>query len=410
MHRKNENYTPTRYLLIAVAALLVAGLACSLGQPVATPVAPAAGGPTVTLTSPVPGQKLPVGQDVAVNSTSVDSDGVQRVELWVDGAPVRVDSNPAPSSPYIVSQTWQGSASGTHVIQVKAFDAKGAEGQSQPVTVTLEAAAQESTPVAQASLAPGGQELPLTWTPTPAPLQPTWTPTVPPPPATWTPTPTPLQVTNTPMVVCTPPPCKQGEVYYCPGDCPGGCGTQCATPTVTPIPPNYKPTGIDPHAIFKPVWDKPGVKDYIGYPTQAASDNQHYARQFFDHGFMYWWENKPNATGSIWVVEMPQSSARQGSRWTGPYADTWKEGSDAYSCDAARGNSDGPVRGFGKVWCDHPDIAKAIGDAREGERGTGETASYGVVQVFQGGIMLFSPLDREVWVLFTGGAWQRYTR
>ena len=42
-------------------------------------------------------------------------------------------------------------------------------------------------------------------------------------------TPTPAQP------VCTPPPCKQGEVYHCPDDCPGGCGTQCATPTPHPI-------------------------------------------------------------------------------------------------------------------------------------------------------------------------------
>jgi hypothetical protein len=35
----------------------------------------------------------------------------------------------------------------------------------------------------------------------------------------------------TPIPVCTPPPCQEGEVYYCPGECPGGCGTQCATPT-----------------------------------------------------------------------------------------------------------------------------------------------------------------------------------
>ncbi len=282
---KHSDHNPSygRYLLIAIAGLLLAGLACGIG-PAATPAALTTGGPTVTLTSPVPGQKLPLEQAVSVNSTSVDPDGVQRVELWVDGAPVRADSNPTPSSPYIVSQTWQGNTAGTHVIQVKAFDVKGAQGQSQSVTVTLEAAAQtlpEATPAAQ--------EPPPTWTPTPVPLQPTWTPTVRPLLPTWTPTPTPLMPSETPAVVCTPPPCKTGEVYYCPGDCPGGCGTQCATPTPTPTPPSYKPTGIDPHAIFKPVWDKPGVKDYIGYPTQAASDNQHYARQFFDHGFMYWW-------------------------------------------------------------------------------------------------------------------------
>jgi hypothetical protein len=34
-------------------------------------------------------------------------------------------------------------------------------------------------------------------------------------------------------VVCTPPLCEEGEVYYCEGECPGGCGVRCATPTVT---------------------------------------------------------------------------------------------------------------------------------------------------------------------------------
>ena len=54
------------------------------------------------------------------------------------------------------------------------------------------------------------------------------TPTEPP---TATPAPTP-----TVQAVCTPPPCKQDEVYYCPGECPGGCGTRCATPTPVATP------------------------------------------------------------------------------------------------------------------------------------------------------------------------------
>ena len=55
-----------------------------------------------------------------------------------------------------------------------------------------------------------------------------------------TPTPSPTQVwptmepSSTPMVMCTPPLCSDGEVYYCDGECPGGCGTQCATPTPQP--------------------------------------------------------------------------------------------------------------------------------------------------------------------------------
>jgi hypothetical protein len=62
--------------------------------------------------------------------------------------------------------------------------------------------------------------------------------------ATVTPTPTP-----TVLVYCTPPPCQEGEVLYCPGECPGGCGTECATPTPTATPtdtPTPCPTGTPP--------------------------------------------------------------------------------------------------------------------------------------------------------------------
>jgi hypothetical protein len=54
-------------------------------------------------------------------------------------------------------------------------------------------------------------------------------------PPTLTPT-TRSSSTPTPAVLCTPPPCKPGEVYFCPGVCPGGCGVQCVTPmpSVTP--------------------------------------------------------------------------------------------------------------------------------------------------------------------------------
>jgi hypothetical protein len=62
----------------------------------------------------------------------------------------------------------------------------------------------------------------------------TLTPT---PTDTSTPTPTPTH-----MIWCTPPSCRTGEVYCCPGTCPGGCGTQCATVTPTPTPTPTRPT------------------------------------------------------------------------------------------------------------------------------------------------------------------------
>jgi hypothetical protein len=386
----------TTYHILAIAGILLAvSLACSIG-PSATPAPDA---PSITLTSPLPNQTAAVGEPVLVNSTSVDADGVQRVELWVDDVLVRVDGNPKVSSPYVLSQSWQSNVPGTHVIVVKAFDAQGAEGRSQPVVVNLEAAAQvvpESTPTAQASPTPAGEE--------PPPPEPTVSPTLLP---TSTPTPT-----STPFVVCTPPACKTDEVYYCEGDCPGGCGTQCATPTPTvtptPTPPAFQPTGIETHGVFKPVWEQPAVKDYLGYPTGEASDDRRYARQYFERGYLYWWD-RPGAPGLIWAVEMPDPAAGQGFRWTGPYEDTW-DGGDPFSCDAARSNPNGPVAGFGKLWCTHPDIAQAIGAAREGEQGTGDSTNYGVVQFFQGGVMLYSPLDLEAWVLFNGGIWQRHPR
>jgi len=66
------------------------------------------------------------------------------------------------------------------------------------------------------------------------------TPTAPPPTPTFTlePTSTPEPTsppTDTPIVMCTPPACASGEVYYCPDECPGGCGTICVTPTPEPV-------------------------------------------------------------------------------------------------------------------------------------------------------------------------------
>jgi len=52
----------------------------------------------------------------------------------------------------------------------------------------------------------------------------------------------PAAPTDTPIIVCTPPPCTGLEVYYCPGECPGGCGTQCATPTA--VSQSAPPTAV----------------------------------------------------------------------------------------------------------------------------------------------------------------------
>jgi hypothetical protein len=395
-------FTRVSRIAAPLGILLLAGLACSVGA--ATPVSQA-NAPVVNIASPLAGQILPVGQPISVNSTSVGPDGIQRVELWVDNTQLRVDNNPSQESPYIVTQTWQSDTPGTHVFVVKAFDIHGVVGTSQPTVITLETQI-EATPVLTVFVTES-PELSEEASPTPsAPIQ---TPSR--SPATATSSPSPLAPTatpsNTPIVMCTPPACKTGEVYYCQGDCPGGCGTQCATPTPTLTPPFFEPTGIEVHQVLKPTWEKSEVGDYLGYPTQPASDDRRYARQYFERGYLYWWD-RPDAQGLIWVVEIVEPGVNQGSDWTGPYEDTW-DGGDRFSCQAAQATSAGPVGGFGKLWCEHPEIAKAIGIPLESERGTGESPSYGVVQFFQNGVMLYSPLDHEVFVLFDSGGWRRYS-
>lgn len=377
-------------ILTIVGILLAAIVACRIGRG----ATPAGGGPNVVITSPLLDHTAPVGEPLVVDSTSTDGDGVQRVELWVDDTLYRVDSNPDVNSPYIVSQSWQSDTPGNHVIMVKAFNGQGAEGRSQPLVITL-ATDLEPPQVTQASPTPSATPLAATRKPTQTPA-----------PAS-TATPMPQAPTNTPVVTCTPPLCKTDEVYYCPDGCPGGCGTQCATPTPSATPPSFDPTGIETHEAFKPVWEQSEIRNYLGYPTVAAIDNRQYARQYFERGYLYWWD-RPDG-GLIWAIEIRQPGARQGLHWTGPSEDTW-DGGEPYSCDAALANPDGPIRGFGKLWCDNPEIAESIGAARGPEQGTGNTTSYGVVQFFQGGVMLYSSLDREVWVLFNGGTWQRHSR
>lgn len=381
-------------LALVVTLVLGAVTACVPGLPAGaertdTP-------PTVKVISPTAGQVVTVNQPIKVTSQSEDPDGIQRVELWADGVLTRTDINPTQQSPYVVAQDWQSDRPGSHVFIVKAFDGRGKAGQSEPLVITV-AEPPSPSPVAQTTPTLAIATPPPSPTATPPPPS----PTSPPPP-----TATPLTPTATPVPVCTPPPCQADEVYYCPSACPGGCGTQCATPTPSPTRPTFRPTDFTVHEILKPVWDKPEVNQLIGFPTAAASADRQYARQYFERGYMYWW-NRPDARGLIWVVQMPDGAAMSGIGWIGPFEDLW-DGQDPISCEAANRTAYGPRSGFGRLWCDHPEIAQTIGAAREPERGTGESTDYGVVQMFQGGTMLYSPLDREVWVLANGGVWLRY--
>jgi predicted RecA/RadA family phage recombinase len=147
-----------------------------------------AGVPTVVINSPASGSQVSVGEEVIVQATATDSEGVTRVELLVNGVLYHSDASPNPQgqSPFISRQSWQAPAAGTYTLMVKAYNAAG--GISQPAAITINVAE-------VAMLTPGQPTATPTVTSTPAPGTPTvtWTPVI--VVVTGTPTPTPTGCT-----------------------------------------------------------------------------------------------------------------------------------------------------------------------------------------------------------------------
>ncbi|GGJ56159.1 Ig-like domain-containing protein [Deinococcus roseus] len=92
--------------------------------------------PTLTVSSPTEGQSFPAGSTVNVAATATDSDGVSKLDFYIDGVLKGTDT----TSPYTYSAT--GLAAGAHSIKVVATDTKGAAS-----TVTRNITLGGSTPV-----------------------------------------------------------------------------------------------------------------------------------------------------------------------------------------------------------------------------------------------------------------------
>lgn len=82
-------------------------------------------------------------------------------------------------------------------------------------------------------------------------------------------------------------------------------------------------------------------------------------------------------------------------RWRS-YPDTF-EGPDPTPSAAGE-----PVRGFGKIWRERPELRSAIGNTTASEQPVGA-----VVQQFERGLMIWTA-DRTIYVLYATGLWERY--
>lgn len=113
-------------LALAILGALLA-IACS-----------AKGKPNVIIASPANGSAFKEGQDVSVQSTSTDSKGIVRVDLFVDGAVVRSDTLSAPQASFTIVQTWK-ALNGPHTLTVRAYNAEGMNNDPINIAVTVAA-------------------------------------------------------------------------------------------------------------------------------------------------------------------------------------------------------------------------------------------------------------------------------
>ena len=130
----------TPYAILFLLALFVCTTACTVPK--------IGGAPTVIILSPASGSEFSEGTDVVVQSTSTDAGGVARVELVVDNVIVHTDAVSPAKNQVTLTQTWQ-ATQGTHIVQVRAYNATG--GVSSPVAVSI-AVTPASPPTATATL------------------------------------------------------------------------------------------------------------------------------------------------------------------------------------------------------------------------------------------------------------------
>jgi hypothetical protein len=162
--------------------------------------------PVVVIMSPPSGSQFFEGEDIAIQSSASDAQGVVRVELVVDGNVVRVDPSPtAQGQPnFTLIQTWK-ATSGTHTIIVRAYNVAGV--MSDPTGVSVTVSQRTAQAPAPSPTSPGVPPLPPSPTspgvPPPPPSPTTAAPPPPPSPTTAAPPPPPASSPTSPSPGCS---------------------------------------------------------------------------------------------------------------------------------------------------------------------------------------------------------------
>lgn len=182
--------------------------------------------------------------------------------------------------------------------------------------------------------------------------------------------------------------------------------TPSKTPTAT-VTPTLTITSTTPTTPTVPsplaaVWDTLGGEEgSLGSPISEATMDRWTVDQQFQQGYIYWRNHNGSPANYVYVLYYQGGTDVTQGAWE-RYEDTWTEGMDEISCTEAE-TPNGPIRGFGKVWCDHEPVRLGVGGATEHEDG-----AYAGFQDFEGGTLLWTTRLHFIYALSTAGTWQRF--
>jgi YVTN family beta-propeller protein len=164
------------------------------------------------------------------------------------------------------------------------------------------------------------------------------------------------------------------------------------TPQATRVPPS--PVAVacanPPAGPFDQKWA--ALRDALGCPV-GASESGSFAIQTFRDGYMV--DDLRDPSAQVIYVLLPKHTYQS-------FPDTWKAGDPEQACPDVPippGRSR-PKRGFGKVWCEHPDLQAQLPGAVADEAGVTLT-----VQRFEHGWM-WANLPSGPVACFDDGTWQ----
>jgi hypothetical protein len=188
----------------------------------------------------------------------------------------------------------------------------------------------------------------------------------------------------------------------------GGPG-QAATPAVDPALVRTEPfTSVvvatelpEPyHQVWRAVGGEAGL---LGLPVGTAISRR-YSVQEFERGVIFFRDNKYNPPENwMYVIYWGEGSDKStGSSWV-RHMDTWLAGDPALSCIEAAPLPLGPAGGFGKLWCEHPEVQAGLGAALQQEANV-----KGGWLDFEHGVMLYDIWNKRVFVLFENQHWRSF--